>query len=243
MSIKKTSINEDGHFSWDFNDWWSCDGKSRILHQINPLRFDYIFETLSSFYSDDKLAELKIIDVGCGGGILTESLTKISKNVYGIDVNEKCIEIAKDHAKKSRINVNYESVNTKSLIEDNKKFDVVVLMEVVEHVQDYKDLIKDCIFLLKDGGIIFISTINRNIKSFVFSILIAECLLGVVPKETHKFEMFCKPHEIRDILNQNSMEIINFVGMRFNPLKLSWERTKNIDVNYMLCAKKYRQGY
>lgn len=176
-----------------------------------------------------------MLDVGCGGGILSESMARIGISVAGIDVCEENIKVAQSHAKKVGLNIEYTHTSIEELSND-KKYDVVLLMEVVEHVDNLEFFMKKAIELLKPEGLIFISTINRTIKSFCLAIVGAEYILNWLPKGTHSWNKFLKPSEIANHLRENNVTLQNMAGMEYNVIKREWNLTKGVDVNYILCG-------
>ncbi|QOD38748.1 bifunctional 2-polyprenyl-6-hydroxyphenol methylase/3-demethylubiquinol 3-O-methyltransferase UbiG [Candidatus Wolbachia massiliensis] len=232
---KKTqTYNEDevSKFAKMASEWWDENGKFKPLHMMNPVRVSYIIEKIKELKKCD-LKELSLLDVGCGGGILSESMARVGINVSGIDVCEENIKVAQSHAKKVGLNIEYTHISVEEL-DNNKKYDVVLLMEVVEHVDNLEFFMKKAIELLKPEGLIFISTINRTIKSFLLAIVGAEYILNWLPKGTHKWDKFLKPSEIANYLRENNVTLQNMAGMEYNVIKREWNLTKGVDVNYIL---------
>uniref|UniRef100_A0A3B0JFH2 Ubiquinone biosynthesis O-methyltransferase n=1 Tax=Wolbachia endosymbiont of Aleurodicus floccissimus TaxID=2152762 RepID=A0A3B0JFH2_9RICK len=238
ISKKKTTktYNEDeiSKFAKIAGEWWNENGKFKPLHMMNPVRVSYIVEKIKELKKCD-LKELSLLDVGCGGGILSESMARVGISVAGIDVCEENIKVAQSHAKKVGLNIEYTHTSIEELSND-KKYDVVLLMEVVEHVDNLEFFMKKAIALLKPEGLIFISTINRTIKSFCLAIVGAEYILNWLPKGTHNWNKFLKPSEIANHLRENNVTLQNMAGMEYNVIKREWNLTKGVDVNYILCG-------
>lgn len=234
---KKTqTYNEDevSKFAKMAGEWWNENGKFKPLHMMNPVRASYIVEKIKELKKCD-LKELSLLDVGCGGGILSESMARVGINVVGIDVCKENIKVAQSHAKKVGLNIEYTHTSIEELKND-KKYDVVLLMEVVEHVDNLGFFMKKAIELLKPEGLIFVSTINRTIKSFCLAIIGAEYILNWLPKGTHNWNKFLKPSEIANYLRENNVTLQNMAGMEYNVIKREWNLTKDVDVNYILCG-------
>ncbi len=220
-----------------FNDlakeWWNPHGSFAPLHKLNPLRFEYI-------RTNCNLEGKKAIDVGCGGGILTESLATKASEVHGIDMAEKGLAVANIHKDESGIkNIKY----TKSTIEDyvlkhENKFDVLTCMEMLEHVPSPEETIKACSDSVIKGGDLYFATINRNIKSYVMAIFGAEYILNLLPKGTHEFDCFIKPSELEKWSISADLELVELIGVTYNPITTAFSLSDNVDVNYMMHFKK-----
>ncbi|MGL9733125.1 MAG: bifunctional 2-polyprenyl-6-hydroxyphenol methylase/3-demethylubiquinol 3-O-methyltransferase UbiG [Wolbachia sp.] len=215
-------------------EWWDENGKFKTLHMISPVRGSYIIEKIKELKKCD-LKKLSLLDIGCGGGILSESMARVGINVVGIDVCEENIKVAQLHTKKVGLNIEYTHTSIEELKND-KKYDVILLMEVLEHVDNLEFFIKKAIELLKPEGLIFISTINRTIKSFFLAIIGAEYILNWLPKGTHNWNKFLKPSEIANYLRENNITLQNMNGIEYNVIKHEWNLTKDVDVNYILCG-------
>ncbi len=218
-------------------------GKFRPLHKLNPVRLSYIREILLTHFSlngneREPFRGLDIIDVGCGGGLLCEPLARLGANMSGIDVAKENIEIAKAHAKESALKINYQVKSVESLSASRKKYDVVLNMEVVEHVDNVPLFLASCAKLLKPNGIMIIATINRTPKAFALAIVGAEYILNWLPKGTHSYDKFLTPKEISLMLERENMNIIDKVGVSYSPLKDEWQMSRDLSVNYMMAAKK-----
>ena len=213
-------------------EWWDTSGKFAPLHKINPLRANYISDRVD-------LDKKQILDVACGGGLLTEALFKKGGIVSGIDISDVAIHTAKNHAESANIDVNYVLGEAEELLPENKeRFDVVTCLEAIEHVPDPNQLVKTCSNLCKKEGDIFFSTINRNPKSFLFAIVGAEYILNLLPKGTHEYEKFIKPSELTTMMENNGLVVKELTGMSYNPLTKNYWLGKNVDVNYLIHAKK-----
>ena len=213
-------------------EWWDSSGKFAPLHKINPLRANYISDRADI---DNK----QILDVACGGGLLTEALFKKGGIVSGIDISDVAIHTAKNHAESANIDINYVLGEAEELLPENKeRFDVVTCLEAIEHVPDPNQLVKTCSNLCKKDGDIFFSTINRNPKSFLFAIVGAEYILNLLPKGTHEYEKFIKPSELTTMMENNGLVVKELTGMSYNPLTKNYWLGKNVDVNYLIHAKK-----
>ena len=213
-------------------EWWDSSGKFAPLHKINPLRANYISDRVD-------LDNKQILDVACGGGLLTEALFKKGGIVSGIDISDVAIHTAKNHAESANIDVNYVLGEAEELLPENKeRFDVVTCLEAIEHVPDPNQLVKTCSNLCKKEGDIFFSTINRNPKSFLFAIVGAEYILNLLPKGTHEYEKFIKPSELTTMMENNGLVVKELTGMSYNPLTKNYWLGKNVDVNYLIHAKK-----
>ena len=230
-----TKIKKSEHNFFDklSKEWWDENGKFRVLHEIRPLRMQYILDQLNS----KKINNLEVLDLGCGGGLISESLARLKANVTGIDFVKSNIDIAKAHAKNSNLSINYIKGDIENL-NLNKKFDLIVMFEVLEHLDDWKRFLVNISRNLKKNGLFVISTINRNILSKYTAIYFAENILGWIPKGTHEFEKFIKPEEIKDCMNYNNFIFKDITGLVFNPLAYEWKLSKNTNINYFCSFKK-----
>ena len=233
-----TSVNkkEIEKFSNMADEWWDPHGKFKPLHKFNPIRIKYIKDNIiKQFKPKNKnkpLNGINILDIGCGGGLLSEPMCRLGANVTGIDASIKNIKIAKLHAKKNRLKINYICSSPEKL-RISKKFDVILNMEIVEHVEDISFFLKSCSNLLKKNGLMFVATINKTLKSYVFAIVGAEYILRWLPIGTHEWEKFVKPEELKEILKKNNMYLKNLDGMHFNIIKDEWSIRKDLSVNYI----------
>ena len=241
MKTSTINIKEIEKFSKMADEWWDPNGKFKPLHNFNPVRIDYIKRNVISHFkiknSENPLYGKDILDIGCGGGLLSEPMSKLGGNVTGIDASEKNIIIADLHAKRSGLKIDYiasspEKMNT------NKKFDIILNMEIVEHVEDINFYIKKSSDLLKNSGIMFFATINRTLKSYVFAIVGAEYILRWLPIGTHQWEKFVKPSELIDKCNENFLKKKTLDGVSFNPLTSNWKISNDKSVNYIMSFEK-----
>ena len=218
-------------------DWWNPNGKFKPLHLFNPARIEFIREKLISHFklnsnSAKPLKELKILDIGCGGGLLCEPLNKLGAIVTGIDPSSKNIEIAKLHSKKMNLKIKYMQCSPENL-NFKGKFDVILNMEVIEHVSDINLFIKNCASLIKKNGIMFVATINKNLKSYVFAILGAEYVLRWLPIGTHDWNKFLTPKDLEIITSKNKFVTDETVGMKFDLFANKWNTSDDTSVNYI----------
>ncbi|MDA9631290.1 bifunctional 2-polyprenyl-6-hydroxyphenol methylase/3-demethylubiquinol 3-O-methyltransferase UbiG [Candidatus Pelagibacter sp.] len=237
-SVNKKEIEK---FSKMATEWWDPKGKFKPLHKFNPIRIKYIKENIiNDFKLKNKikpLDKINILDIGCGGGLLSEPMQRLGANVTGIDASIKNIKIAKLHAKKNKLKINYLCSSPEKL-KINKKFDVILNMEIVEHVEDVHFFLKSCSKLLKKNGLMFVATINKTLKSYMFAIVGAEYVLRWLPIGTHDWEKFIKPQELKSILKKNNLVLDKLDGMNFDIIKDEWNISKNTSVNYITKFKK-----
>ncbi len=233
-----TSVNkkEIEKFSKMADEWWNPKGKFKPLHKFNPIRINYIKENIiNNFKLKNKkkpLEKINMLDIGCGGGLLSEPMQRLGANVTGIDASVKNIKIAKLHAKKNKLKINYLCSSPEKL-KINKKFDVILNMEIVEHVEDVQFFLKSCSNLLKKNGLMFVATINKTLKSYIFAIVGAEYVLRWLPIGTHEWEKFIKPDDLKNILKDNNLILNKLDGMHFNIIKDEWNVSKDTSVNYI----------
>ena len=232
-SVNKKEIEK---FSNMADEWWDPHGKFKPLHKFNPIRIKYIKDNIINQFKlknkNKPLSGINILDIGCGGGLLSEPMSRLGANVTGIDASTKNIKIAKLHAKKNRLKINY-ICSSPEKIKISKKFDVILNMEIVEHVEDISFFLKSCSNLLKKNGLMFVATINKTLKSYVFAIVGAEYVLRWLPIGTHEWEKFVKPEELKEILTKNNMSLKNLDGMHFDIIKDEWSIRKDLSVNYI----------
>jgi len=236
--MKNNTINkkEIEKFSKIAEEWWNPEGKFKPLHKFNPIRISYLKENIiKTFKLENKktpLKDLKILDIGCGGGLLSEPMCRLGAKVTGIDASDKNIKVAKLHSKKNNLKIDYFcSSPEKFKIKD--KFDVILNMEIVEHVEDVSLFLKSCTELLKKNGIMFVATLNKTLKSYIFAIVGAEYILRWLPIGTHEWEKFVKPDELTSILEKNKLKLDRIDGMNFNILTNEWSVGKDKSVNYI----------
>ena len=237
-SINKKEIEK---FSNMAAEWWDPEGKFKPLHKFNPIRIKYIKENIiKEFQLKNKkypLSGINVLDIGCGGGLLSEPMCRLGANVTAIDASNKNIAIANLHAKKNNLKINYICSSPEKL-KTTKKFDVILNMEIVEHVEDVDFFLKSCANLLKKNGLMFVATINKTLKSYIFAIVGAEYVLRWLPIGTHEWEKFVKPDELKSILIKNNVNLKKIDGMNFNILKDEWNVSKDLSVNYIAKFKK-----
>ncbi len=218
-------------------EWWDEKGPLQTLHQVNPIRIKFILDNLKS----TNLNNLNVLDVGCGGGILSEALAHLNAKVSGIDLSSQAIAAAKVHASKSNFThpLDYNVISIEDFAgnpQNCQKFDVITCMELLEHVPDPSAIIYNIKKLLKPGGTVFLSTLNKNLKSYVLSIVFAEYILNWIPRGTHEYNKFIKPSYMAQMLRDNDLNITNLLGITYSIFNNKFVATKNTDVNYMACA-------
>ena len=237
-SVNKKEIEK---FSKMAAEWWDPNGKFKPLHKFNPIRIRYIKENIiNSFKLKSKkkpLDKINILDIGCGGGLLSEPMTRLGANVTGIDASSKNINIAKLHAKKNKLKINYLCSSPEKL-KIQKKFDVILNMEIIEHVEDINFFINSCSKLLKKNGLMFVATLNKTLKSYLFAIIGAEYVLRWLPIGTHDWEKFVKPEDLKKILNKNNLKLEKLDGMNFNIISDEWSVSSDTSINYIIKSIK-----
>ncbi|WP_193368546.1 bifunctional 2-polyprenyl-6-hydroxyphenol methylase/3-demethylubiquinol 3-O-methyltransferase UbiG [Pelagibius marinus] len=235
---------EIAKFSAMAEAWWDPEGKFRPLHRFNPVRLAFIRDRLCAHFGRDPLAEnplkgLKLLDVGCGGGLLSEPLARLGAEVTGLDAAEKNIRIASLHAAEAGLNIDYRHGSVEALAESGGRFDAVMNMEVVEHVADVESFLSASAALVRPGGLMILATLNRTPKAFLLAIVGAEYLLRWLPRGTHDWRRFLRPSELARALRQADMEVTEMTGVAYNPLTDSWRLApRDLDVNYMLVAAR-----
>ena len=241
--MKNNTINkkEIEKFSKIASEWWDPDGKFKPLHKFNPVRIEYIKEnSIKHFklkYNKLPLRKLKILDIGCGGGLLSEPMSRLGADVTGIDASQQNINIAKIHSSKRKLKIKYicsspENLNIK------EKFDIILNMEIIEHVDDVKLFLRNSSKFLKKNGIMYIATLNKTLKSYLFAIVGAEYILRWLPIGTHEWNKFVKPSELVSYAKANSMKIKKVDGVVFNPLNNTWDINNDKSVNYIALFEK-----
>ena len=239
-----TTINKEEiqKFSNLAEEWWDVKGKFKPLHMFNPIRIEYITEKLKYHFNiesndDNFLNKINILDIGCGGGLISEPLARLGGSVTGIDASEKNIKVAKTHAKENNLNIRYLNTSPEKL-EVNEKFDVILNLEIVEHVENVNLFLSSCNKLLKKNGIMFTATLNRTLTSYVKAIIGAEYILRWLPIGTHDWNKFIKPEELEKLLTEEKFKTIDIKGLKFNPLTSKWKRSNDLSVNYIISSKK-----
>ena len=238
-----TTINKDEiqKFSKMADEWWDVNGKFKPLHMFNPIRIEYILKMVKKHFKLDKdisnpLKNLKILDIGCGGGLISEPLSRLGAEVTGIDASEKNIKIASLHAKKNNLKIRYLNSSPEKFNE--KDFDVVLNLEIVEHVDNIDLYLKSCQRLLKKDCLMFTATLNRTFISYIKAIIGAEYILRWLPIGTHDWNKFIKPEELEKKLNKLNFNTLDISGMSFNPIKNKWRQSSDLSVNYIFLSKK-----
>ena len=236
--MKNNTINkkEIEKFSKIAEEWWNPNGKFKPLHKFNPIRIAYIKDNIIKTFKinqkSEPLKKLKILDIGCGGGLLSEPMCRLGAEVTAIDASEKNINVAKLHAKKNNLKINYICTSPEKMKNKNY-FDVILNMEIVEHVEDVNFFLKCCSKLMKKNGIMFVATLNKTLKSYIFAIVGAEYILRWLPIGTHEWEKFLKPEELISILKNNNLSLDKIDGMQFNILTDKWKVSSDKSVNYI----------
>ena len=236
--MKKDTINkkEIDKFSKLADEWWDPEGKFKPLHNFNPVRLRYIKDTITKKFGNKSeklpLKDIKILDIGCGGGLLSEPLSRLGATVTGIDASDRNIKIAKMHLKKSKLDIDYYCSSPDKFVA-KEKFDVVLNMEIVEHVDNVDFFLLKSSELLKKNGLMFIATLNKTLKSYVFAIIGAEYILKWLPIGTHDWNKFLKPEDLITICKNNSLNLNNLIGVKFDILKNEWVVSEDSSVNYL----------
>ena len=238
-TINKAEIQK---FSNLADEWWNVNGKFKPLHMFNPIRIEYIKEKIINHFnlSHEKFSpfsNLSILDIGCGGGLISEPMARLGGKVTGIDASKKNVEIAKIHCKKTKLKINYLNKSPEQM-NNNEKFDIILNLEVVEHVEDLDLYLKSCAKLLKKNGLIFTATLNRTFTSYIKAIIGAEYILRWLPVGTHDWNKFIKPEELEEKLVKEKLCTQDVKGLSFNPFLNKWSRSSNLDVNYIICSSK-----
>jgi len=239
-----TTINKEEiqKFSKLAEEWWDVNGKFKPLHMFNPIRIRYITDTIKNHLNIKKdivnyLEGLSVLDIGCGGGLISEPISRLGAKVTGIDASEKNINIAKLHSKKSGLNINYINTPPENL-EADEKFDIILNLEIVEHVDNVNLYINSCYKLLKKNGLMFTATINRSLISYIKAIIGAEYVLRWLPVGTHDWNKFIKPEELEDYLFKEKFSTLDITGLKFNPFINKWKTSKDLSVNYIITSLK-----
>ncbi|MEM5470445.1 bifunctional 2-polyprenyl-6-hydroxyphenol methylase/3-demethylubiquinol 3-O-methyltransferase UbiG [Hoeflea sp. AS60] len=241
----QTTIDQDevARFSAMAAEWWNPKGKFRPLHKFNPVRLTYIRDHVAAHFdrdpkSDKPMAGLRVLDIGCGGGLLSEPMARMGAEVLGADASRTNVEVASIHAEQSGVNVSYEAVTSEELAARGERFDVVLNMEVVEHVSDVDLFLTSCAEMVKPGGMMFVATINRTMKARALAIIGAEYVLRWLPRGTHQYEKLVRPEEIETPLSASGMNVIDRTGVFYNPLQDQWNLSRDMDVNYMMLLER-----
>lgn len=224
-------------------EWWNPAGKFRPLHKFNPVRLSYIKEQVCARFDRDvndpqAFAGLRFLDIGCGGGLLCEPMARLGAEVIGADPGTTNIEVARIHAAQSGLEIDYRATTAEDLAAAGERFDVVLNMEVVEHVADVPMFMAACAEMVKPGGLMFVATINRTLKAYALAIVGAEVVLRWLPRGTHSYDKLVRPQELEGPLASAGMTVMDRCGVTYNPLFDKWDRSKDMDVNYMLLAER-----
>ena len=239
-----TTINKEEiqKFSSLAEEWWDVKGKFKPLHMFNPIRIEYITQMIKKHFkiSDKKINpfnELKILDIGCGGGLISEPMARLGANVTGIDASEKNIKIAQIHSEENNLKINYINSSPERL-KEKEEFDIILNLEIIEHVEDVKLYIDSCSKLLKKDGLMFTATLNRTVVSYIKAIVGAEYILRWLPIGTHDWNKFIRPEELEKKLSIANFKTIEVKGLEFNPFNKKWKKSDNLSVNYIICSSK-----
>jgi len=235
--------DEVARFSRLAGQWWDTRGPMAALHKFNPVRLAYIRDRAAAHFDRDPkrldgLAGLRVLDIGCGGGILSEPLARLGASVVGADPSASNIAVAQHHAAQSGLAIDYRNTSAEALAEARESFDVVLAMEVVEHVTDVSLFVEVAAAMVKPAGLLFVATLNRNMKSFALAIVGAEYILRWLPRGTHQWDKFVTPNELEIALEQCGMRIVAETGVIYNLLADRWQLSSDMDVNYMVVAKR-----
>lgn len=232
--MKPNNVNpeEIAKFSAIANDWWNPNGHMKPLHLLNPVRMEYLQQWVN-------LNGKTVLDVGCGGGILTETLARLSRSVVGIDLSQEALHVARQHAEQHHLNIDYQEIAVETFAEQHQeRFDVITCMEMLEHVPDPSSIVRACAKLLKPDGHIFFSTLHRNPKAYLLAILGAEYLLKLLPKGTHNYASFIRPSELNQWANNADLTLTDIRGIYYSPLTNRFALSTDISVNYLTCYQK-----
>ena len=239
-----TTINKEEiqKFSNLADEWWDVNGKFKPLHMFNPIRIEYILNEISKHFKINRdqekfLKNLKILDIGSGGGLISEPMSRLGGDVTGIDAAERNVKIASIHSKKSNLKIRYLNKSPEQL-KEKEKFDVILNLEVVEHVDNLDLYLESCSNLIKKNGLMFTATINRTLTSYIKAIIGAEYILRWLPIGTHDWKKFIKPEELEKLLNDKKFKTKDIKGLEFNPILSKWKKSDNFEVNYIICSNK-----
>ena len=245
MIETRQTVDEDAvaRFSRLAGQWWDARGPMAALHKLNPVRLAYIRDRAAAHFGRDakrldSLAGLRILDIGCGGGILSEPLARLGASVVGVDPSEANIAAARHHGKQAGLAIDYRGTTAEALAEADERFEVVLAMEVVEHVADVGQFVDLAGSLVKPGGLLFAATLNRTMKSFAFGIVAAEYILRWLPRGTHQWEKFVTPNELEIAIAQAGLDVADETGVIYNLFADRWQLSSDMDVNYMVVAEK-----
>jgi 2-polyprenyl-6-hydroxyphenyl methylase/3-demethylubiquinone-9 3-methyltransferase len=234
---------EIAKFSAMADAWWDPEGDFKPLHRFNPVRLAYIRDWALKHFSRAEdvrrpLDGLSVLDIGCGGGLLTEPLCRLGATVTGIDAGEKNITVAKLHAERMGLAIDYRDTTSEALAAESKRFDIVLNMEVVEHVDNVPLYMKSCADLVAPGGLLFSATINRTLRARAFAVFAAENILRWLPRGTHDWNRFLTPDEVKALITRNGLRIVDEIGVVFHPLAGEWRKSPDMGINYMVLAER-----
>jgi 2-polyprenyl-6-hydroxyphenyl methylase/3-demethylubiquinone-9 3-methyltransferase len=230
---------EVARFSRLAADWWNPRGSMRALHRLNPLRLAYLRERIAERFGRsavdlDGLAGLDVVDIGCGAGLLSEPLARLGARVIGVDAAAENVAVARHHAEQAGVTLDYRCATAETLEAEGARFDVVLAMEVIEHVEGPEAFVGTCARLLRPGGLLVISTINRTLRAYALAIVGAEYVLGWLPRGTHRFEKFVRPEEIEAAARAAGLDRLDLTGVAYDPLADQWRQSRDVAVNYMI---------
>jgi 2-polyprenyl-6-hydroxyphenyl methylase / 3-demethylubiquinone-9 3-methyltransferase len=245
--ISSLDPSEVEKFSKLAAEWWNPKGKFGVLHVFNPVRLEYIKEQVTARLGRDPLVErpyggLRFLDIGCGGGLLSEPMALLGADVVGVDPSEKNIKTASVHAAEEGLAIDYRVGTAEKLAAEGEKFDVILNMEVIEHVAEPEGFVATCLSMLKPGGLMVVATLNRTAKSFALAIIGAEYVLGWLPRGTHHWEKFITPAELRDWISAHGGAVRDESGVTYHPLAGNWKRSRDMGVNYMVVVERINLG-
>jgi 2-polyprenyl-6-hydroxyphenyl methylase / 3-demethylubiquinone-9 3-methyltransferase len=239
MNQKTTKSNDEVQkFEKMANQWWDLGGDFKPLHELTPSRLEYITSLTKNHFKIESLKDIKTLDIGCGGGLISEPLTRLGANVTGIDASEINIEVAKKHALESNLEINYQAILAETLEKTQEKYDLILALEIIEHVENIEYFIETCCKLLAPNGLLIFSTINQTVKSFLQSIVAAEYILRWVPQGTHQWSKFVKPSQINKHAISQNMQLIGMKGLSYHPISRTWNLTDDIGNNYFIAFTK-----
>lgn len=242
MKVNTVDQSEIAHFAKDSSHWWDPEGPFKPLHWMTPARMEYIRERIIGHfgYTDERrpFSGLRVLDIGCGGGLACEPVARLGGHVTGIDADENAISVAQNHAKQSGLEINYIHGAAEHLVDDNQTYDVVLALEVIEHVAYPEKFISLCSNLVRPGGLLIVSTLNRTWKSYGLGIVAAEYVLGWAPRGTHDWKKFIKPSELARMVRNSQMQVTDICGVIYRPLQREFMLAKDdVDINYFLTAQ------
>jgi len=243
--MTETTVNDEeiAKFAAMAEEWWDPKGKFKPLHKFNPVRLAYVRDKAVEHFGRDghqmrPLEGLKIVDIGCGGGLLCEPMARLGATIVGADAAERNVRIAQLHADQAGLTIDYRGTTAEALAAAGERFDIVLNMEVVEHVDNVPLYMKSCADLVAPGGLLFTATINRTARAMAFAIIGAEYVLGWLPRGTHSYEKFLTPDEVTALIERNGMQVIDRTGVVFHPLADEWRQSRDMGINYMVLAAK-----